>query len=147
MIEEIGDQFLANWAVYYSFGEDSGPVTFEWNIDGLYIEIQYSIQGDTSLTIDTVAILTKFEKDNIQMEVVTPKGVFTNMIGYILRKLNKKDFRVRLMHIVNPDWFAKLLQRGWEPVSKPNIDSRYCSFYEYVDTSLYITLENFQQTR
>ena len=102
------------------------------------IEIQYTVQGNRSLTIDFVSCFSAQELSNQTQknEDVTPKGIFTKIIKYFLKRLNNPNFRVLLMDVVYPTWFKKLRERGWKTISKYN---QLLDFYDCDDTSLYLT--------
>lgn len=142
-IEEIGDAFLEDFIACYSFNMHSDDNYFNYGCKttSLYIEIQYSIQGDKSLTINSVSCLSKKEQDTLlDIDNASSKGIFTKMIQYLLTRLNNPRFRVLLMNVMIPTWFTKLRERGWKSISKRN---ESLNFNDCDNTSLYMTLETF----
>ena len=138
---KIGDKFFQEIRIFCENNIDTPKEKIflyycrERNIE---IEIQYTVQGNRSLTIDFVNCFSAQELSNKNQEDedVTPKGLFTKMIQYFLKRLNNPNFRVFLMHVRYPTWFMKLKERGWKTISKYN---QLLDFYECDDTSLYLT--------
>ena len=148
-IEEIGDAFMEDFIACYSFNMHLNGNEFKYfcKTTDLYVEIQYSIQGDESLTIYSVSCLSKKEQDTVNdnnasengtFTKISKKGIFTNMIQYLLTQLSNPRFRVVLMNVMIPTWFTKLRERGWKSISKRN---ESLNFNDCDNTSLYMTLE------
>lgn len=146
-VEKIGDKFLEEIRVFYDINEDSPPenhFTYFCSDRNLEVDICYSIQGSQSMTIEYVNCFSAEELAHLENnkdfrdEHVTPKGIFTKIVQYVLWKLNNPPFRVFLLNVVYPEWFEKLRQRGWKSIFEKN---QARNFYDCYDTSLYISLE------
>jgi hypothetical protein len=138
MIREFGMQFILHFLPLYDYNVHSSGLTFRHQCESMIMTIEYSIQGNKSLNIHTVSCLTTDEQEYLDIREVTPKGIFSKMIYFLLGELNNPTFRVILNNVMDSDWFAKLCLSGWEPLFKKQVKST--NFYDYDDTSMQMTM-------